>query len=203
MVASGEAERRQLTVLFCDLVGSTQIASEVGAEEWLGLLKSYQKRVAEIVERFDGSIAQFLGDGVVAYFGHPHAHEDDAERAVRAGLAVAEAFVPGAATELKARSASQLAVRCGVHTGVVVIGEMGSGAQLETLAVGATSDIAARIQGEAKPGQVLVSADTLRLVRGLFVTEDLGSQALDGVAAPAQLYRVIRPTGATTRQTLI
>ena len=194
----GEAERRQLTVLFCDMVGSTRIATEVGPELWLEVLRAYQHAVAEVVERFDGSIAQFLGDGVVVYFGHPHAHEDDAERATRAGLAIVESFSSGGIMPKEANG-MELAVRVGIHTGPVVVGEVGSGRHLETRAVGATTDIAGRVQGEAEPGQVLVSGATLRLARGIFATDDLGPVELKDIAAPVPLHRVLRPTGAATR----
>jgi predicted ATPase len=198
MLPSGEAERRQLTVLFCDMVASTQNADELGAEQWREMLRDYQRIVAGAVERFDGSVAQYLGDGVVAYFGHPSAHEDDAERAVRAGLAIAEAVVARRG-ELEARYGRGLAIRVGIHTGPVVVGNIGSGKRQETLAVGATTNVAARIEAEAEPDAVLISAATLRLVRGIFVTEDLGPRELKGLASSVQLHRVIRPTGASTR----
>lgn len=196
--AYGKAERRQLTVLFCDMVDSTRIAAELGAEDWREMLLAYQESVAEVVKRFDGSVAQYLGDGVVTYFGHPSAHEDDAERAGRAGLAIVEA-VTAHRPEFEARYGRGFAVRVGIHTGPVVVGEVGSGERYETLAVGATTNVAARVQAEAKPDTVLISADTLRLVRGIFVTDDLGPRELKGLVAPLQLYRVIGPTGASTR----
>lgn len=198
MVRTVEAERRQLTVLFCDMVGSTEIAAELGAEDWREMLRDYQRMVAGVVKRFDGSIAQYLGDGVVAYFGHPSAHEDDAERAVRSALAIVE-IVSARGPELEARYGRHLEVRVGVHTGPVVVGEVGSGERSETLAVGATTNVAARIESEARPGTVVVSAATLRLVRGIFATESLGARTLKGLAAPVELHRVIRPTGASTR----
>ncbi|MGB5191648.1 MAG: adenylate/guanylate cyclase domain-containing protein, partial [Polyangiales bacterium] len=175
MVRTVEAERRQLTVLFCDMVGSTEIAAELGAEDWREMLRDYQRMVAGVVKRFDGSIAQYLGDGVVAYFGHPSAHEDDAERAVRSALAIVE-IVSARGPELEARYGRHLEVRVGVHTGPVVVGEVGSGERSETLAVGATTNVAARIESEARPGTVVVSAATLRRVRGIFATESLGAR---------------------------
>ncbi len=196
--ASVGAERRQLTVLFCDMVGSTRIAAELGAEDWLEMLRAYQRSVAEVVERFDGFIAQYLGDGVVAYFGHPTAHEDDAERAVRAGLAIAEAAV-ARGPELEARHGQGLSIRVGIHTGPVVVGGIGSGERHETLAVGAATNVAARVQSEAEPNTILISAETLRLVRGIFVVEDLGPRELKGLPAPVPLYRVVEPTGASNR----
>lgn len=196
--ASGGAEHRQLTVLFCDLVDSTQISVELGPEDWLEMLRAYQESVSEVVERFDGFVAQFLGDGVVAYFGHPRAHEDDAERAVRAGLAIIEA-VSERWPELEARYGRGLSVRIGIHTGPVVVGEVGGGERSETLAVGATTNVAARVQDKAGPDSVFISAATLRLVRGIFATDDVGLHDIKGLADPFQLYRVIGPTGVSTR----
>jgi predicted ATPase/class 3 adenylate cyclase len=198
MVMTAEAERRQLTVLFCDMVDSTQIAAELGAENWREMLREYQRIVADIVERFDGSIAQYLGDGVVAYFGHPTAHEDDAERGVRSGLAMVDAIATRR-PQFEARYGRDLSVRIGIHTGPVVVGEIGSGQRHETLAVGATTNVAARIEAEAVPDTVLISAATLRLVRGIFATDDLRPRDLKGLASPVQLCRVLGTTGASTR----
>lgn len=196
--ASGEAERRQLTVLFCDMVGSTRIATELEAEDWRELLCAYQESIAGVVERFDGSVAQYLGDGVLAYFGYPNAHEDDAERAVRAGLAIAEAIAVRR-PELEADFRCGVSVRIGIHTGQVVVGEIGSGNRHETLAVGAASNVAARVQARAEPDTVLISAATLKLVRGIFVTDDRGPHQLEGITQPVELYRVIGATGARSR----
>ena len=193
-----EAERRQLTVLFCDMVRSTEIASELGPEDWREMLREYQRIVTSVVERLDGFVAQYLGDGVVAYFGHPNADEDDAERAVRAGLAIVDG-IAARGPELEARYGPSLAVRVGIHTGQVVVGELGSGSRQETLAVGAATNVAARVQGEATAGAVLISSVTLRLVRGIFAIDDLGPRDLKGLASPVDLYRVIGTTGASTR----
>jgi class 3 adenylate cyclase/tetratricopeptide (TPR) repeat protein len=195
---ASEAERRQLTVLFCDLVDSTRIAAAVGDEAWLGLLRAYQERTAGVIERFDGSVAQYLGDGVLAYFGFPKAHEDDAERAVRAGLAIADE-IAAQRTELEARYGRGLSTRVGIHTGPVVVGEVGSGQRHETLAVGETTNLAARIQGAADPDTVVVSDATLRLVRGIFVTADHGAHEFKGFHAPVRLHRMVRPSGARSR----
>lgn len=197
MNAAGEAERRQLTVLFCEAVGSTQIAAALGPETWRELLRDYQQGVADIIERFDGSVAQYLGDGVVAYFGHPRAHEDDAERALRAGLAITEQ-VGANNPELEQRFGHSLQVRIGVHTGPVVIAEVGSGGRQETLAVGATTNVAARVLGEAGHGEVLASPATLRLVRGVFATNELRPRMLKGISTPMTLHRVLRPSGVGT-----
>jgi class 3 adenylate cyclase/tetratricopeptide (TPR) repeat protein len=193
-----EAERRHLTVLFCDLVDSTRIASQVGDERWLGLLRAYQERAADAIERFDGSVAQYLGDGVLAYFGFPKAHEDDAQRAVHAGLAIAEEMATRR-TDFEARYGQGLSVRVGIHTGPAVVGELGSGESHETLAVGETANLTARIQSAAEPDTVLVSDATLRLVRGIFVTTDVGRHELKGVRRPVRLHRVLRPSGARSR----
>jgi len=184
------AERRQLTVLFCDLVDSTRLSAEMDAEDWRELVRRYQVAAAAEVERFGGHVAQYLGDGILAYFGWPKAHEDDAERAVRAGLALVEAV--GALD-------AQLAVRVGIHTGLVVVGEMGGGRSRETLAMGETTNLAARLQALAEPGAVVFSAATLRLVQGLFVAEDLGTLALKGIESPLRAYRAVRPSGVRSR----
>jgi class 3 adenylate cyclase len=183
--AGERAERRQLTVLFCDLVDSTRLSAALDAEDWRELVRRYQEAVAGAIERFEGYVAQYLGDGILAYFGWPRAHEDDAERALRAGIAIAEVV--------------ELAVRVGIHTGPVVIGEMGSGVTRETLAMGETTNVAARLQALADPGAVVFSAATLRLVQGLFVAEDLGAQPLKGIESPVRAYRAVRPSGLRSR----
>lgn len=196
--AIGGAERRQLTVLFCDMVGSTQIAAALDAEDWREMLREYQQIVATTVELLGGSVAQYLGDGVVAYFGHPSAHEDDAERAVRAGLSVVSELLERR-SELEARYSQTLSARIGIHTGPVVVGEVGSGERQETLAIGATTNVAARVQSAADPNTVLISKATLNLVRGMFVIEDLGAHTLKGFANPIELYRAVEANEATSR----
>ncbi len=197
LLAGGEAERRQLTVLFCDMVGSTKTAEALDAEVLLGILGEYHGLVAKMVEHFGGSVAEYAGDGVVAYFGYPNAHEDDANRAVRAGLAITE-LAAEKSPELEAKFGERLSVRIGIHTGSVVVGEIGSGKHKETRAVGVTTSVAARIQAAADPDTVVISPATLRLARGVFVTEDLGPHDLKGIANPVRLHRVIGPTGAST-----
>src|SRR5262249_40866486 len=139
-----DAERRQLTVLFCDLVDSTALASQLDPEDLREVVRAYQAACAEVIQHFDGHIAQYLGDGLLVYFGYPQAHEDDAQRAVRTGLGIVEAM-----DTLNSRLAQgqgvRLAVRVGIHTGLVVVGEMGGGDQLEQLALGDTPNIAARL----------------------------------------------------------
>ena len=187
-------ERRQLTILFCDLVGSTELSARLDAEDLREVVRAYQGAAAGAVERFGGHVAQYLGDGILAYFGYPQAHDDDAERALRAGLAAVDGV--GALRERLGRS---LAVRVGVHTGPVVVGEMGAGARRETLALGETTNVAARLEAAAAPDTVVASDATLRLARGIFVTEDLGALTLRGVPAPVPAHRVVQPSGVRSR----
>lgn len=189
------AERRHLTVLFSDLVDSTEIASRLDPEEWREVITDYHKAAAEAVARFGGHVAQYLGDGVLVYFGWPEAHEDNAERAARAGLAVVHAM-----RELNRAFAQrvglQLAVRVGIHTGSVVVGpESTQGANV----FGYTPNIAARVQTAAEPGTVVVTSDTRRLISGLFVIQELGARSLKGIAEPINLYRIVEPTGLRRR----
>jgi class 3 adenylate cyclase/tetratricopeptide (TPR) repeat protein len=185
-------ERRHLTVLFCDLVGSTAIAARLDPEEWRETLAGFHRTAAAAITRFDGHVAKNLGDGVMAYFGWPAAHDNDAERAARAGLAILDAIsklnqLPGHA---------ELAVRIGIDSGLVVIGK-GAGQDAEVF--GDTPNIAKRVEEAAEPGTVAISDAAHRLVSGLFVVEDLGVQALKGIEQPLQLYRVVRPSGVRGR----
>src|SRR6266849_8792586 len=189
-----EAERRQLTVMFCDLVGSTALSQQLDPEELREVVRAYQQTCATVIGRFAGHIAQYLGDGLLVYFGHPTAHEDDAARAVRAGLGIVEAV-----QELNTRLSHPIQVRVGIHTGPVVVGEMGGGSRREQLALGETPNIAARIQGIAAPDEVVISAATYRLVEGLFECEDRGQPALKGVSASLTLYRVVKAGEAKNR----
>jgi class 3 adenylate cyclase len=143
-----EAERRQLTVLFCDLVDSTALATQLDPEEWRAVVRAYQDTCAKVIARFEGHIAQYLGDGLLVYFGYPLAHEDDAQRAVRAGLGIVEALGP-LNPRLAREPGVELAVRLGIHTGLVVVGEVGGGPRQEQLALGETPNLAARLQGLA------------------------------------------------------
>jgi class 3 adenylate cyclase len=183
------AERRQLTVLFCDLVDATALASRLDPEDLREVVRAYQATCAHVIQRFEGYIAQYLGDGLLVYFGYPHAHEDDAQRAVRAGVGMLAAM-----GTLNARLAREqgigLAIRVGIHTGVTVVGEMGGGGRHEQLALGEAPNVAARLQGLAPPDTVVISADTHRLVQGYFTLEDRGVHALKGVTAPVHLYGV-------------
>ena len=193
-----EAERRQLTVLFCDLVESTALSSQLDPEDLREVVRAYQATCAEVIQRFEGHIAQYLGDGLLVYFGYPQAHEDDAQRAVRTGLGIVEAMAT-LNRRLGQRPGVRLAVRVGIHTGVVVVGEMGSGGRQEQLALGDTPNIAARLQGLAAPDTVVISAVTQRLIQGYFTCHDLGSQTLKGVATPLQVYQVVRETEVQQR----
>ena len=187
-----EAERRQLTVLFCDVVGSTHLAETLDAEDLRNLLLSFQKVCAEVVQRHEGQIGLFIGDGVTAYFGYPRAHEDSAQSAVQAGLDIMAGL-----TELGTEG---LEARCGVHTGPVVVGELGVGEKrLCDGIVGEAPNIAARLQALAPPGSLVMSEATLRLVEGFFEIEPLGPQMLKGVSAPIAIYRVLRPSAAPNR----
>ncbi|MGI9189263.1 MAG: adenylate/guanylate cyclase domain-containing protein, partial [Longimicrobiaceae bacterium] len=183
-------ERRQLTVVFCDLVQFTQLSGVVDAEELRELVRAYQKTCEEVVASFDGTVAQFLGDGVLVYFGYPRAHEDEAIRAVRAALAIIDEM-----GRLNARLQEEydvrLRVRIGVHTGLVVIGEMGSEGRKEEMALGEAPNAAARLQGLAEPDTVVVSSATLSLTNSEFETVDLGEHVLKGITAPFHVHRVV------------
>jgi predicted ATPase/class 3 adenylate cyclase len=193
-----DAERRQLTVLFCDLVDSTVLASQLDPEEWREVVRAYQDTCAKVIARFEGHIAQYLGDGLLVYFGYPLAHEDDAQRAVRAGLGIVEAMVQ-LNTRLGHERGVQLAVRLGCHTGLVVVGEVGGGARQEQLALGETPNIAARLQGIAAPNTLVISAATLRLLGGFFACQSLGTPLLKGLARPLEVYQVLYESTARSR----
>jgi class 3 adenylate cyclase/predicted ATPase len=184
-----EAERRQLTVLFCDLVGSTQLSGQLDPEDLRAVVRAYQATAAEVIQQYEGHIAQYLGDGLLVYFGYPTAHEDDARRAVHTGLGIVQAMAT-LNTRLTVQYGVQLAVRLGIHTGPVVVGQMGGGGRHEHLALGETPNIAARLQGLAPANAVVISAVTARLVQGTFHLEDLGTHALQGVAEPMTVSRV-------------
>ncbi len=171
------AERRQLTVMFCDLVGSTALSMRFDPEELREEIRAYQNAVSGVVARYDGFVAKFMGDGVLAYFGYPRAHEDDAERAVRAGLEIAAAV-----TSLETRGTEPLAVRIGIATGLVVVGDLvGEGSAQEQAVVGETPNLAARLQALAQPGQIVVAGVTRRLIGDLFRLRDLGRQSDEGL----------------------
>ncbi len=196
---SVEAERRQLTVMFCDLVGSTALAERFDPEELREVLRAYQKTCADAVALFEGHIAKYIGDGILVYFGYPQAHEDDAQRAVRAGLGIVEGL--GRLNQrLAEEHGIELGVRVGIHTGLVVAGEMGGGRTREADAiVGETPNVAARLEALAEPNSVLIGARTYALVEGLFVCEGLGPQRLKGISEPVPVYRVRAESRASSR----
>lgn len=185
-VAAPSAERRHLTVMFCDLVGSTGLSARLDPEDMRDLIARYRTCVAEAVSRFDGFIAQHLGDGVLVYFGYPQAHEDDPERAIKAGLAAIIA-VDG----LKVSATAPLKARVGIASGLVVVGEqIGSGDSHERVAIGETPNLAARLQGMAAPGEVVISVSTRRLVGGMFDLRALGSIEVKGLPHTVEAWQV-------------
>ena len=187
------AERRQVTVLFSDLVGSTALSARMDPEDLREVISAYQKSVAETVQRFGGFVAKYMGDGVLIYFGYPQAHEDDAERAVRAGLELVAA-VGGLKTH------APLQTRVGIATGLVVVGDLiGSGASQEQAIVGETPNLAARLQGIAEPNSVVIAESTRKLVGNLFELEDLGARDLKGVEGPMRAWTALRPSSTESR----
>jgi class 3 adenylate cyclase/tetratricopeptide (TPR) repeat protein len=190
--AKSEGERRHLTVLFCDLVGSTALAAQLDPEEWRAIVADYHRAAADAIERFGGYVAQYLGDGVMAFFGWPEAHENDAERAARAGLAILEAIVK--LNEAPGRP--RLSARVGIDSGAVVVG---TGAEKGADVFGDAPNIAARVQAVAEPDTVLITDATHHLVSGLFVMEPGAAVSLKGIERPVQLYRVIQPSGVRGR----
>jgi class 3 adenylate cyclase/predicted ATPase len=193
-----DAERRQLTVMFCDLVDSTSLSAQLDPEDLRQVVRAYQTTCADVIQHFGGYIAQYLGDGLLVYFGYPQAHEDDAQRAVHAGLGIVAA-IETHNTHLEPHHRIRLAVRIGIHTGLVVVGEIGSGTRREQLALGETPNIAARLEGLAAPNTVMISAATWFLVHEYFLYHDLGAHELKGVATPVQVYRVLQESGVQSR----
>ena len=190
---SGAAERRQLSVMFCDLVGSTPLAARFDPEDLREIVGAYHRCVADTVARFAGFVAKYMGDGVLVYFGYPEAHEDDAERAVRAGLAVIDAIGRLAAPE-------RLNVRLGIASGLVVVGDLiGAGAAQERGVVGETPNLAARLQALAQPGTLVIAESTRRQIGALFELDDLGPQPLAGFAEPQRAWRVVDESGVLSR----
>jgi predicted ATPase/class 3 adenylate cyclase len=189
---ASEAERRQLTLMFIDLVGSTALSAKLDPEDMRDLIRAYQNACAGEITRFEGHVAKYMGDGVLAYFGWPRAHEDEAERAVRAGLGIVEAM-----QALRTPDGVMLEVRIGIATGPVVVGDLiGAGAAREETVVGKTPNLAARLQLLADPNSVVISKRTRRLIGGLFDCFDLGAHHLKGFEAPVRAWRV-RGEGAT------
>ena len=191
--AQDTAERRQVTVMFSDLVGSTALSARMDPEDLREVISAYQTCVAETVQRFGGFVAKYMGDGVLIYFGYPQAHEDDAERAMRAGLELVAA-VGGLKTH------APLQTRVGVATGLVVVGDLiGSGASQEQAIVGETPNLAARLQAIAVPNSVVIAENTRKLVGNLFELEDLGAKNLKGVEEPVRAWAALRPSSMESR----
>ena len=187
------AERRQVTVMFSDLVGSTALSARMDPEDLREVISAYQKCVAGTVQRFGGFVAKYMGDGVLVYFGYPQAHEDDAERAVRAGLELI-----GAVRALK--SNAPLQTRVGIATGLVVVGDLiGSGEAQERGIVGETPNLAARLQGIAEPNTVVIAEDTRKLLGNLFELRDLGPKDLKGITGPARAWAALRASSVEGR----
>ena len=179
--------------MFSDLVGSTALSARMDPEDLREVISAYQKCVAETVQRFGGFVAKYMGDGVLVYFGYPQAHEDDAERAVRAGLELVAA-VSGLKTH------APLQTRVGIATGLVVVGDLiGSGASQEQAIVGETPNLAARLQGIAEPNSVVIAESTRKLLGNLFELEDLGAQDLKGIAGPVRAWAALRPASVESR----
>ncbi len=187
-----EDELRQITAVFCDIVSSTELSSRLDPEDFSELVLAYQERVGEVLDRYGGAVNKFLGDGILIQFGWPAAHDDDAERAILAALAIAEE-IDGSDPDLP------ISVRVGIHTGPVLVGEMGSRDRRETMALGETMNRAARLQSCAPPGGVAITSDTQRLVRGIFVVEELGPQQLDGIPEPVDAFQVLQRSGVRSR----
>jgi class 3 adenylate cyclase len=197
-------ERRQLTVMMCDLVGSTALSLRLDPEELAEVIQAYRRRCASLITNHGGMVAQYVGDGVHAFFGYPRAHEDDAERAIRAALAIAAARQSSPET-------TELSVHIGIATGVVVVGSLLSDHTQATIggadppgreeisAVGSAPNLAARLQALAEPGMVVVSEQTRHLSRGIFEYNDLGRHKLKGFDQPVQAWQVVRERGVRSR----
>jgi class 3 adenylate cyclase len=184
--------------MFCDLVDSTQLSSQLDPEDYREVVRAYQQVCAEVIQRYDGHIAQYLGDGILVYSGYPVAHEEDVQRAIHTGLGILEALRT-LNTRLAPDTGITLAVRLGIHTGLVVVGEMGGAGRQEQLALGETPNIAARIQGLAEPDTVVISHATYRLIQGYFACQSLGAQTLRGVVESVGVHRVLQERGVQSR----
>ena len=185
-------------MLFCDLVDSTVLASQLDPEDLREVVRAYQDTCARVIARYEGHIAQYLGDGLLVYFGYPLVHEDDAQRAVRAGLGMIEALGQ-LNTRLENECGGQLAMRLGIHTGLVVVGEVGGGTRQEQLALGETPNLAARLQGLTAPNTLVVSGATLQLLGGFFAAQSLGTPLLRGFPQPLEVHQVLYERMARSR----
>jgi class 3 adenylate cyclase len=193
-----DAKRRQLTVMFCDLADSTRLARQFDPKDLREVLHAYYTTCTTVIQRFAGYIAQYLGDGLLVYFGYPQAHEDDAQRAVHTGLGIVEAMALLNARLLQEKGV-RLTVRIGIHTGPVVVGDIGSGDRRERLALGDTPNLAARLQSLAEPDTVVLSGVTSHLVQGYFVCQDRGVHMLKGMDTPVQVVQVMGESRAQSR----
>src|SRR5262249_21405287 len=180
------------------LVDSTKLSSQLDPEDWRDVVRAYQRGCTEVIQRYDGHIAQLLGDGLLVYFWYPQAHEDDAQRAVRTGLGILNA-VGDLNQSLQQATGIHLAIRMGIHTGLVVVGAMGGQGRQEQLALGEVPNIASRVEGLAAPNTLVISDATHRLVQGYFACQDWGAQTLRGVAESMRVYYVLSESGATSR----
>jgi class 3 adenylate cyclase/predicted ATPase len=192
--AQVDAERRQLTVMFCDLVGSTALSARLDPEDLREIIAAYNETASEVIRRHGGFVAEYMGDGVLAYFGYPQANEDNAERALRAALELVEAI-----PQIETRVAARLQCRAGIATGLVVVDLIGSGEAQKRGALGDTPNLAARLQGQAEPNTVVIDPATRRLVGDLFEYRDLGAVAVKGIAAPVPAWQVSRPSAIESR----
>ena len=194
-----QAERRQLTVMFCDLVGSTALSTGMDPEDLRDVIASYQNRCSAAIRRYDGFVAKYMGDGILVYFGYPRAHEDEAERSVRAGLDIVDAMAELNAA-IRRPPGVELAVRIGIATGPVIVGDqIGEGTASETAVVGETPNLAARLQALAQPNQIVVSAATRAMLGDHFDLEDLGASELKGFAEPVPAWRVLSARDVESR----
>jgi class 3 adenylate cyclase/tetratricopeptide (TPR) repeat protein len=196
-----EAERRQLTVLFCDLVGSTAFSEKLDPEDLHEVLQEYHSASTEVIRRFEGYVAQYLGDGLLVYFGYPMAHEDEARRAVSAGLGILEAMAR-LSPKVRARHGVDLTVRIGIHSGPVVVGEVGGVQRQERLALGETPNLAARLQSLAEPGTMLISQVTHQMTLGYYTCRELGPRTLKGLSHQVTVHQVLGESGANNRMEL-
>jgi class 3 adenylate cyclase len=180
--------------MYCDLVGSTSLSAKLDPEDMRDLLRAYQDACSGAIARYDGFVAQYLGDGVLAYFGYPRAHEDDAERAVRSGLDLVAAVVA-------LKTCASLQTRVGIATGLVVVGDLiiGSGDTQERGIVGETPNLAARMQSVAEPNMVVIAESTRRLLGNLFELQNLGGRDLNGIAGPVRAWAALRPSSVASR----
>src|SRR5262249_38411658 len=183
---------------FCDLVDSTILSRQLDPEDLREVVRAYQDTCAKVIARYEGHIAQYLGDGLLVYFGYPLAHEDDAQRAVRAGLGMLDALAQ-LNTRLGQEKGVQLAVRLGVDTGLVVVGDVGGGTRQEQLGLGATPNLGAGLQGVAAPNTLVISAATFHLLGGFFACQPLGTPLVKGFAQPLAIYRVLYESMARSR----